>query len=101
MVKRCAEQAHSMGYVYFSVQFHGECWAGDENTANSYYLNGYSDNCHEGHGGAASNFVYKIGGPEGESVWTEIIETEKTLILYISLISKKRLFHREMGLFLS
>ena len=65
-MKRCAEQAHAMGYVYFAVQFHGECWAGDENTADSYYRNGYSPNCKDGVGGAAANFVYKIGSPEGK-----------------------------------
>lgn len=54
-----------MGYTYFSTQFYGECWAGDDNTAERYYLNGYTDRCENGIGGVAANFVYKIGTPEG------------------------------------
>ena len=64
MIQKCAEKAHSMGYVYFSTQFFGECWAGDLNTAEQYYLNGYTERCENGIGKVAANFVYKIGSPE-------------------------------------
>lgn len=64
LIQKCAEKAHSMGYLYFSTQFYGECWAGDIATAERYYLNGPASNCVNGIGGAASNFVYKIGSPE-------------------------------------
>jgi len=64
MIQKCAEKAHSMGYVYFATQYFGECWAGDLNTAEQYYLNGYTERCENGIGKVAANFVYKIGTPE-------------------------------------
>ena len=54
-----------MGHTYFSIQYYGECWAGDDDTAERYYLNGYTDRCENGIGGVAANYVYKIGTPEG------------------------------------
>jgi len=32
LVCRCANQARSLGYKYFGLQFYGECWAGNNQT---------------------------------------------------------------------
>ena len=65
VIKLCAEKAHSLGFVYFALQFYGECWAGDSDTADTFYLNGNSHKCDNGVAGEAANFVYKIGSPAG------------------------------------
>ncbi|XP_022796190.1 uncharacterized protein LOC111334653 [Stylophora pistillata] len=41
---RCAERAQELGYEYFGVQNHGECFSGD-NVEQSYYKDGSSKQC--------------------------------------------------------
>ena len=43
-VCRCAVAASNKGYVYFGIQFYGECWSSAE-APNRFHTYGPSDNC--------------------------------------------------------
>ena len=60
------EKNESDKYMFFAIQFYGECWAGDESVAQKYFLSGTSTNCYKGTGGSGVNFVYKIGPGSGK-----------------------------------
>ncbi|XP_065652500.1 A disintegrin and metalloproteinase with thrombospondin motifs 6 isoform X3 [Hydra vulgaris] len=62
-IQQCAIKAYMHGYEYYSLQFNGECWGGNESVAKTYYLSGAAYNCKEGVGNDGSNFVYRIGAP--------------------------------------
>jgi len=64
IIERCAMIAETKGYDYFSLQYHGECWAGNAAVGSTYYKSGVAHNCKNGIGGSGTNFVYKIGSPE-------------------------------------
>lgn len=42
VVCRCAEQAKAQGYMFFGLQFYGECWASEEFTFN---IDGLGEGC--------------------------------------------------------
>jgi len=42
VVCRCAEQANAQGYMFFGLQFYGECWASKEFTFN---IDGMGEGC--------------------------------------------------------
>lgn len=58
-VAKCAELVHDRGWEYFSLQFFGECWSG-ENGRLTYDRNGQSNNCVLGVGKESANFVYRL-----------------------------------------
>lgn len=58
-IAACAEAARKKGYLYFGLQFYGECWSGPQDKLN-YARNGSSKNCDKGVGKDRANFVYKL-----------------------------------------
>lgn len=68
VVRDCAEAVKSAGYVYFSIQFWGECWSGEE-AHKTYDMYGSSRNgCQDNTWGREMhNYVYRLtGSPEHE-----------------------------------
>ena len=63
-IDACAEEARNKGYLYFGLQFYGECWSGPLAHL-TYDRDGSSTNCYEGVGKKQANFVYMLSG-EGE-----------------------------------
>ena len=60
-IQKCYEGAKSKNFTFFALQYYGECWLGDENTANTYSDAGFSTECVSGSGKQWTNFVYHIG----------------------------------------
>lgn len=58
-VEACAAEAQKSRYEYFSVQFFGECWSG-ENAGKTFAKDGVSKDCYEGVGKNRANAVYRI-----------------------------------------
>ena len=58
-IAACAEAAKKKGYLYFGLQFYGECWSGPQAQL-TYARDGPSKNCSKGVGEERANFVYKI-----------------------------------------
>lgn len=59
VIKKCAELAHTKGYLYFAIQFYGECWTGVD-AYKTFNKNGKSTRCTHGVGKQWANFVYMI-----------------------------------------
>ena len=55
---------------FFSIQYYGECWAGDAATENKYYLSGSSTECWSGTGGAGVNYVYHFRAQQRKCYFT-------------------------------
>lgn len=60
-VHHCARTAQSKGYVYFAIQFWGECWAGPKGHI-TYDKYGPSTECKMGVGEGYASFVYRNTG---------------------------------------
>lgn len=60
-ITNCARVAQAKGYVYFAVQFWGECWA-SRNGSLTYDKHGKATTCHQGVGEGYTNFVYMNTG---------------------------------------
>jgi len=60
-IKQCADAAanHDPPYLWFGVQFYGECWAG-ANAETTYDKHGPSTDCWEGVGRGLANAVYRF-----------------------------------------
>jgi len=65
IVKKCAQEAKKKNYVYFSVQFYGECWSG-EIAQQTYDRYGRSSRCTSHVGKENTNMVYRLAGDEQE-----------------------------------
>lgn len=57
LVDKCYQAAKKAGKEYFAVQFYGECWVADDDSA--YMKHGSSVNCWSGVGRGNTNYVYK------------------------------------------
>lgn len=68
-IAACAEAAKKKGYLYFGLQFYGECWSGPQAQL-TYARDGPSKNCSKGVGEERANFVYKIKLLEKENECT-------------------------------
>ncbi|XP_068721451.1 uromodulin-like [Montipora capricornis] len=64
-VEDCANEAKKKGFLYFGVQFYGECWS-DPMAHLTYDKYGPSKQCSHGVGGPDMNFVYMLHGEENE-----------------------------------
>ena len=78
---RCSKKAQKHGYVYFSIRFWGECWAGrhiaqldallaDKSKASNQCANHVFGSCdilheHECAGDGFSEYIYRITACEG------------------------------------
>lgn len=60
-IDACAEEAKKNGYLYFAIQFYGECWSGPMAHL-TFDRDGPSTNCISGVGKARANFVYMLTG---------------------------------------
>jgi len=65
VVKDCALEAQKKNYMYFSIQFYGECWSG-ETAPLTYDRYGPSSNCFFNVGKQWTNLVYRFIGNERE-----------------------------------
>lgn len=63
-IEACAKEASKKGYLYFGLQFYGECWSGPE-AHKTYERYGKSNSCTLGVGKKRANMVYMLTG-EGE-----------------------------------
>ncbi|XP_078359057.1 uromodulin-like isoform X2 [Oculina patagonica] len=66
-VAACAEEAKKKGYLYFGLQFYGECWSGPKAHL-TYDRDGSSKNCMPNVGKQRANFVYMLSGDENECI---------------------------------
>jgi len=60
-IHHCAQAAQSKDYVYFGIQFWGECWASHTGHV-TYDKHGPSNNCKLGVGEGYTNYVYRNTG---------------------------------------
>lgn len=58
-IKACAEIVKDAGFIYFGLQFYGECWSGSR-AHSTYYEDGPSKRCVFGVGKGFANFVYRL-----------------------------------------
>ncbi|XP_068721046.1 pancreatic secretory granule membrane major glycoprotein GP2-like [Montipora capricornis] len=58
-IKACAERVKKAGYLYFGLQFYGECWSGPRAYL-TYDEDGKSNRCEYGVGKGFANFVYRL-----------------------------------------
>ena len=58
-IQACAEKVKEAGYVYFGLQFYGECWSGPQAHL-TYAEDGKSKRCILGVGEGKANFVYRL-----------------------------------------
>ena len=63
-IEDCAKEASKKGYLYFGLQFYGECWSGPQDNS-TYDRDGKSKSCTRGVGKKRANMVYMLTG-EGE-----------------------------------
>lgn len=61
IVDMCAKEANAKGFLYFGIQFYGECWSGPL-VHETYNRSGFSKRCKSGVGGPNANFVYMLHG---------------------------------------
>ena len=66
-IRSCAKEVKGAGYIYFGLQFYGECWSGPQAHL-TYDEDGDSKHCTLGVGKARANFVYKLV-LKGEWIW--------------------------------
>ena len=57
IIEKCARSAQKKGYLFFGVQFWGECWS-CSNASETFYRYGESEECDHGVGMDWANFVY-------------------------------------------
>ncbi|XP_078359039.1 oncoprotein-induced transcript 3 protein-like [Oculina patagonica] len=67
IVDKCAQVAKKKNYMYFSVQFYGECWSG-ETAPLTYDRYGKSSQCTGYVGKSFTNMVYRHTGDEQECI---------------------------------
>jgi len=60
-IDACAEEAKKKGYLYFGLQFYGECWSGPMAHL-TYDRDGSSKKCDLGVGKRRANSVYMLTG---------------------------------------
>lgn len=58
-IQACAKEVKKAGYVYFGLQFYGECWSGPHAHL-TYDEDGKSTRCVNGVGKRMANFVYRL-----------------------------------------
>ncbi|KAL9987882.1 hypothetical protein ACROYT_G002260 [Oculina patagonica] len=58
-IRACAKEVKKAGYLYFGLQFYGECWSGPQ-AHSTYDEDGKSKHCMLGVGKERANFVYKL-----------------------------------------
>lgn len=58
-IKACAEIVKDAGFIYFGLQYYGECWSGPR-AHSTYYEDGPSKRCVFGVGKGFANFVYRL-----------------------------------------
>lgn len=58
-IEACAIKVKEAGFVYFGLQFYGECWSGPKAHL-TYHEDGKSKRCIAGVGMAYANFVYRL-----------------------------------------
>ena len=63
-IDACAKEAENKGYLYFGLQFYGECWSGPKAHL-TYDRDGSSKNCILHVGKQRANFVYMLPGKGG------------------------------------
>ena len=63
-IKACANETLHRGYLYFGLQFYGECWSGPQ-AHSTYDRDSSSKSCINGVGKERANMVYMLTG-EGE-----------------------------------
>lgn len=60
-IEACAKEALKKKYLYFGLQFYGECWSGPQAHL-TYDRDGESKRCTRGVGKRSANFVYMLAG---------------------------------------
>ena len=58
-IRACAKEVEKAGYMYFGLQFYGECWSGPQAHL-TYDEDGESKGCIDGVGMQRANFVYRL-----------------------------------------
>jgi hypothetical protein len=61
VIEACAQETRIRGYMYFGIQFYGECWSGPQ-AHQTYSNDGHSTMCINGVGRGFANMVYKLIG---------------------------------------
>lgn len=72
-IRACAKEVKEAGYMYFGLQFYGECWSGPQAHL-TYDEDGESRHCTLGVGKERANFVYKLVFKECNEY--KVLETE-------------------------
>ncbi|XP_031565596.1 pancreatic secretory granule membrane major glycoprotein GP2-like [Actinia tenebrosa] len=80
-VQSCAKAAQDKGYVYFALQFWGECWAGHSGHL-TYDKHGPSTHCERGVGKGYTNFVYRNTGVDNECEAPRVLDSEDRAMTY-------------------
>ena len=60
-IEACAREVNKKGYLYFGIQFYGECWSGPEGHLTFDRVK-TSKHCIKGVGKSWTNFVYRLAG---------------------------------------
>lgn len=74
VVEKCAQKAKEKKYMYFAIQYYGECWSGPTSPW-TYDRYGASSQCLSLVGKALTNVVYRFVGDEQECVKYKALNT--------------------------
>lgn len=74
VVEKCAQKAKEKKYMYFAIQYYGECWSG-ATAPKTYDRYGSSSRCKSLVGTALTNVVYRFVGDEQECVRYKTLNT--------------------------
>jgi len=81
-IRQCAMVARDIGYEYFAVQYHGECWSSFD-AALTYDKHGVETNpnkCWANVGAGSTNFVYRFRQVSRVTVSLSPLSNKKSLI---------------------
>ncbi|XP_048587051.1 uncharacterized protein LOC5506128 isoform X2 [Nematostella vectensis] len=74
VIRPCAELAKKKGYLWFGIEYWGECWSG-EHAHSTYFKDGRSSHCCNGVGKDNTVFAYRIKEPMCDQYMTFDDET--------------------------
>lgn len=91
-IEACAKEASKKGYLYFGLQFYGECWSGPK-AHKTYERYGKSNSCTLGVGKKRANMVYMLTGEENECTDYHILNSSDRSMTHYNPSAPKKCDH--------